>query len=489
MKSASYFSKLARHKPMSARRRGISTLLFALCLPMIFGCLAIVIDLGNLYNIRARAQRAADAGALAGAITATGSNNGAVVQTAKDYCGYNEFPEGDPTVTLTVQPSYLTSNTTTPSVTKVRVVVVKEAKVYFSPVMESLLKTLGFTNQAVHFSRRVASEATAEKVGDIALSIPGFYGIADPNKVPANLAVFGPYAEYQHGDPFSVLYRQNGTPNPEYDPKGFEYTLKVGSNFKSSDNKLYVQIFDPDSYSGGGNSWDEVRSPNPANPTGTGNIYTTTEYTLVAPDGRTVETARYTAEQDANEKWVTPKGFDVDLNTFPATGDYKLRVKSIDGSSENGFALRAGPKEGLELSDIEWNKQYGDVDNTNTGNILVPIQAEGSLQMNFTKSGTVNFSLGNVSKDFAGKEVTVSKFDVDIGSQSIQYNVSSMPGEPYTGTFPPTRNGTWSSDTYKLPESYQGGTWSATYVAGAGDTSNWKISGGGSKGGRVYLSK
>ncbi|RYZ15628.1 MAG: hypothetical protein EOP49_52800, partial [Sphingobacteriales bacterium] len=222
MNTTSPFSILGGRKRLRSRRRGISLVLFTLSMPMIFGCLAIVIDMGNLYNIRARTQRAADAAALAGALVSDGTGSSAnsttIISTAKTYCGFNQFPEGGQGITLTVQPSTNTGNATTVSTDRVRVVVQQQATVFFAPIMEGLLKNIGLNNAAVQFSRKVSSEATAERIGSLPLKIPGFYGIADPNVTPANLSVFGPYAEYQWGDPFSVKYLQDGTINTEYNP-------------------------------------------------------------------------------------------------------------------------------------------------------------------------------------------------------------------------------------------------------------------------------
>ena len=41
-------------------------------------------------------------------------------------------------------------------------------------------------------------------------------------------------------------------------------------------------------------------------------------------------------------KWVRPDGFSFDTNTY-GTSDFRINVQTLDGSSENGFDLRAGP--------------------------------------------------------------------------------------------------------------------------------------------------
>lgn len=49
------------------RRRGNASAITLISIPVLLGCAALVIDSGNLYNVRSELQRAADAGALAGA--------------------------------------------------------------------------------------------------------------------------------------------------------------------------------------------------------------------------------------------------------------------------------------------------------------------------------------------------------------------------------------------------------------------------------------
>lgn len=59
---------LPRTRDIRLRSRDGATLpIVAICIVMIIGCAAIAVDLGMLYNTRSEAQRAADAGALAGA--------------------------------------------------------------------------------------------------------------------------------------------------------------------------------------------------------------------------------------------------------------------------------------------------------------------------------------------------------------------------------------------------------------------------------------
>ena len=65
--------------------RGTILILTAFCLTMLLSCLAIAIDIGNLFLIQRQLQTLADSAAMAGALEAStcgGTNNCAVIQTA-----------------------------------------------------------------------------------------------------------------------------------------------------------------------------------------------------------------------------------------------------------------------------------------------------------------------------------------------------------------------------------------------------------------------
>jgi len=486
------------HSPSSlrrkGRRRGISLWLFVASLPVITGACGLVIDMGQLYARRAQAQRAADAAALAGAdVSGDPSANALVVSTALEYAALNGFDPNSSSkpARVRVVPSN-SGDGKTGFDDSVYVSVSSDEPVYFAPICEGLLRAMGKGNDAVRFSRVVSASARAESITHLPLSMGGYYGMSDPNKSPANLSVFGPDAHYNYGDAYSTMFDESGNPNPLYDKTGgvSTFSANVTQAYVSStkDSLVHFQIFDPDCYSAGGtDSYDEIRPPNPLNhydathPPLHSQDATTTQYTLVK-DGRTIAQISYGADEKTNEKWVEPPGFTVDTRTY-GTGDYKIEVKSTDGSSENGFLLRAGPTEGLTMDDATWNNTYGDKLGTDPNNVAVPISAKDHLQLNFTKSGVTTFQLGFVPKAYADKTIGVSKFDVDVGSTDLVYSCDALPGQTFKGVLPNPGNGVWSTDNIKLPADYKGGNWSATYTAGAGDTSDWSLlaQGGGDK--------
>ncbi len=475
------------------RRRGISMWLFVGSLPLIFGVCGLVIDLGQLQARRAQAQRAADAAALAGALVSNnGSNNSQVITTAEHYAALNGFDANaaNRPARVTVTPSY-GSAAGTGYDNSVYVKVSTDEPVYFAPVAESLLAAAGLENVAVRFSRAVSASARAEKLVHLPLSLGGPFGISDPNVAPSNNSVFGPDANYNFGDPYSTRFKQDGTPNPLYQQTDgyYNYGLNVPANYESAqgDKFVHVQIFDPDCYSPGGtDKFDEYRDPNSANqysadlPAEHSNTHTTTVYELWK-DGKKISEASYSDDPSTNEQWVEPPGFDINVDTY-GTGQYQIKVKATDGSSENGFLLRAGPTKGLALNETDWNNQFGDKSGTAPDNIVTPITATDNLQMNFTRSGSVKFRLGYINADQAGHDVQVTKFDVDVGSKTITYTTDpNIDGIP-PGVIPQPGDGVWSSDTIHFPDSWKGGNLYAEYVAGAGDTSSWSLSGTGEDG-------
>lgn len=468
-----------------ARRRGVSMYLFVLAFPLMIGLLGIVIDLGNLYNKRAQAQRAADAAAIAGAMEGATGN---VTGKALEYARLNGYQDGVNGATVQVFPDFATSTSS------VRVVVARKEPVYFAPILEGFLNAIGRSNEAAQFSRLVSAEGTAQLKVSLPLGLGGIYGIADPARSPVNNSVFGPYANYDFGDAYSTMYLQDGvTPNPLYSKTGGvgEYTVHITSKYLSEHSDVAIQIYDPDCFNGP-NGYDEIRDFNSKiKPKPTGDRETTTVYELYAPNGTLLASKSYGKEQMDNGvpvdgQWVTPQGFQFSPSQ---AGDYKIKVKTTAGASENGFQLRAGPSDGVGLTDDQWNNLYGDKNGTDQKNVAVGIDANDHLQINFTQSGKVKFRLGYVPETQAGKQISVSKFDVDVGSKSIVYTCDTLPGQTFAGILPQPSDGVWSTDPINLPTGYQGGNWYAEYVAATGDSSTWTLSGSGEGNQQVRLVK
>ena len=458
--------------------------LFVLAFPMMIGLLGIVIDLGNLYTKRAQAQRAADAAAIAGAMD-SGVRGGDMFGKAREYAALNGYTDGKDGATVGVKTQLVAGDT------QLEVTVSRKEAVYFAPILEGFLLATGQSQSAAQFSRTVSAQGTARTRVKLPLSLGGIYGVADPSQSPVNNSIFGPYANYNFGDAYSAKYLQDGKPNELYNASGGvgEYTLTITPDYlrQHSGQKIALQIYDPDCYNGS-NGYDEIRPPNTRiSPTPPGPQETTTVYEIYAPDTTTpLATATYGNDPAADGQWVTPDGF---AFTPIKAGDYKVRIRTTEGSSENGFQLRAGPEEGANKPDKEWNETYGDIGGTDPSNVALDISANDHLQINFTQSGKVKFRLGYVPEDQAGKTISVSKFDVDVGSTSIVYTCDSLPDQSFDGVLPQPGDGVWSTDDIPVPAGYTGGNWYAEYTAAQGDSSTWTLSGSGGDGREVRLIK
>lgn len=507
--------------------------LFALSLPAIIGVTGLVIDLTNLYTKRAIAQRAADAAALAGCMVADATdlssgviNDDVVISESKLYAEKNGYSASQVSVDPHLNGEF----------GKVQVTVSRDEKVFFVPALEFLLGG----NPAE--SRRVFATAVAQKFVDKDLSLGGNYGTTTG---ASNPSAFGPFAKHSYGDPYSVYFHDDGTLNdadPEhlkknkgvgfdstshYNPDGFTYDMTVSKDFVAKNKKLRIQLYDPDGFiSNDGESLDERHDDYTAqafNGKTRGIVEATTEYTIykVEDNGTltTVKTISYGADQSVDaaflksqgkNPWITPDGFNIDLAQY-GDGKYKIRVKTTDGSSENGYNLRAGPDYGPDYVEpevkvrtaeewnaleTEWNNRFGDKGGDDPGNIQVPIVASGKLQMNFTRTAPVKVRMAQIPADAAGKELTVTKFDTDVGSNSINYYFleNSPSGSPVrrdvvAANNLDNRNDYWSQNQVPVPADFKGGYLFADYDAGRGDTSSWSIKYAGSGPGSVKLIK
>ncbi len=293
----------------------------------------------------------------------------------------------------------------------------------------------------------------------------GIYGIAGG---PVNLSIFGPYGIYSYGDPYSTIYLNDGkTPNPDCSPNGLNFDIDLS---KFTGSEVEVEIYDPDCHNAGGDPnaaaglrAGEIRTGHPG---ATSNI-TTTQYTHKdggdgtpgdLSDDISLDTKSFGNDVLTDMKWNSVFRFSKDPNR--PTQNYYLNAKTTDGSSENGFDLRAGPPHDPGLDDSQWNQQYGS---------QVPMTAGGRMPMNFNKDGQVEFALGYVPGE--AETMFVKKFDTDVGGRNIVYKCSD--GRTFTGVT--AGNGEWVTDAISLPEDYQGGLWTATYYASSQDTSSWAM--------------
>jgi len=491
---------------ISTRRNGTVIVYVALALVVLLGAAGLSIDVGNLYLQRDKAQRAADAAALAGALQLMQLNG---VDAANDAAHSIAAANGyDATKGATVKCSPQAEGNDA----WYRVYVSKPAPVFFMAIFGWRYKTIG-----------APATATYRTAVNIDINGGGEYGANGP----VSLSLFGPDGRRANGDRYSTMYIDNNKPrgiNPYYDPAGYDFNLSIPKDYASVNgtSEIGVQIFDPDCYnvnSGqnaqAGVSVDEMRGFNGENVNSSSKYLTTTRYTLYDTKGTVskdddvqIAQASYGGDSKSDMAWVTPTGFKFDISKVTLKGDVRdlrINVKSTSGSSENGFNLRAGPPlyssgsiVDVREKGVGENTQYKKIVNgKETGNWLnknpfnskngTNITATGRIPMNFNADGQATITLGYVPAKAV--QVTINKFDTDVGSNmSVTYNdgISTRTGK-LSGNdedAPP--------DVYDLGNDYPGGLWTATYKAGLGDTSVWDMSCVGSSlqtPGGVYLVK
>ena len=433
------------HRRSHIKSDGQAIIIISIMVTLLFVVGALVLDVGNMDSERAAMQAASDAAALAGAeyLPDTDAAREAALQMAQEN-GYVVGEHGVVEIQTIPNPDGAHPSR--------YLVIIKKR------VVHSLAQVIGLRNSVV------TTHALATRTVNLPLKITGGgrYGFTDVQ----NPAQFGPYARYSYGDAYSTMYLDDGTPNPQYEPGGYDYAIMIPADYESRNGTsiLRVEIFDPETWNvgnapnAGPGKIDEIRYNPPGVPRPT-HVRTTTRYRLYAPDNTLIAEATYGPETTSatDQKWITPTGFQFDLNSYIESGEaaqFRLNVKTIDGSSENGYNLRAGPPTGT-------------FDPDNGTEIL----AIGRLPTNFNVSGTIRIDFGIIPELEYGGKIYVRKFDTDVGAKTITYR--DKLGNSWPGLL--ASNGTFVTDTIDLPNGYPGSVLDVEYVAGSQDTSVWEM--------------
>ncbi len=526
---------------LQGRRRGIAAVYVGALLPVLIGVTAFCVDLSWLYTRRAVAQKSADAAALAGAYKLARGVPADADGSAYYYAGlpsngdYDNTDAGE-TVTIGKWNNSLAANLqAVEQKNYYRVSVSRLEPTFFAGIFGSQFRQI-----------RVGASATAlyESSAEIPIKGKGTYGVAPG---PVNLSLFGPNAWYNNGDRYSAKLLSNNpqTANPDYvgfdaDPlkvpdaqKGYSFSINLDDfRGKSGNDRAYLQIFDPDCFNANsgvnavaGQAIDEMRTPTGAN--GTIANATTTKYKLwvdldgggplaEAPlesaPGSPVERS-YGADGTTDMLWTD--FYSADMSNIPSGAKVRLQVISTAGSSENGFDLRidnkpaasaaiqAADRANLALpinsskttAEQEALKNPANRFDTNNGSTIT---AQGHIPINFNESGEVTMSLGNIPSTAAGGTMTITNFDTDVSNgnrpNTVFYKCDPpaplQPAAGFQGTM--SGNGQFLSFDIDLKAGYQGGNWTATYSAGAQDTSVWDMTyerPGGAPSGNIRLVK
>lgn len=455
------------------RRQGMAVIYVAATLPFMMFMLSFAIDLGYLYFQKSEAQKAADSAALAGAFKL--ANFGSKDQADHEaksmlsrgdnwryqvVSGGNFTTPAKTTVILNYPVMERVGNTNVPHYNWYEVVVRRRHPAFFSAF-------LGFTD----FEVSARAVAKYSKLAPMSINGLGTYGTAPG---PVNLSVFGPNGNYQFGDCYSTRFLSGNTPNPLYTGRGYNFNVMVPFNFGSTT----LEIFDPDCWNSGnqinaggtdsnGNVLriDEFRTKTGNSKSVNSTDATTTEYTFYwdnntpgrLDDDVEVGTQSYGFTSSTDMKWNN--AFTFNRTTYP-TGNFRLNVTSTAGSSENGFDLRVGP---TRTGSQQWNSNNG-----------TEITADGHLPINFNQSGMVDMILGSVPSGVAGGQITVRKFDTDVGATDVTYSTPALPGMTWAGIL--STGGAFATDYIQVPLQYnQDGVWKARYNAGLQDTSVWDM--------------
>jgi len=215
---------------------------------------------------------------------------------------------------------------------------------------------------------------------------------------------------------------------------------------------------------------DEIRSPRPTgSQTWDTSYITTTQYTLwhfrtdlinLNPfadpatlsdlgGGAYIARASYGNDPSTDLKWVTPTGFTVNLASYSQESaengggwSFYLYVKSLSGSSENGFDIRSGPPGQSEESDANDQPNHS----WRTGGTM--IFARRSYPWNNNASANFTVYLTQVPENAAGTTLLVRHFDNDNDTHTIPYSLQDPGGTDWSvATGQQSGSGVWWSSS------------------------------------------
>lgn len=375
-------------------------------------------------------------------------------------------------------------------------------------------------------SVRIVERATAEvnPLVNLYVSQMGRYG----QQATVNLSVFGPGSCAEFGDPYSPfsspwraetggVYHFRLDLPMDYEGAALDLTRRWNEGLDTND-VVRIEIWDPDSYNQPGpERWDpdtpetgdseipfhfiridENRCGCPVSPP----VYdqtcaTLTRYSLYyfhqRGDGtfKRVPLAVYEkggldADADTDMLWISPLGFEIDVpqDIYRSPAGIRtlfLDVQTLSGSSENGFNLWAGPRYLDVPAEVnarnEWIVRYsGGHDSAGAAWFGV-----GRLPMNSNSGESdVLLTLAYFPPTWAGRAVTISAFDVDVGSPKATATIDTCvdwPPHPLE-----LGESEWRHNRILLPDApeytFYGGYLQVHYEAGdPHDTSGWKVVG------------
>ena len=491
-----------------ARARGQVVVLFVFALGALFAIMALVIDVGNIWNNSLHVQAAAEAAAMAGVPYMPGDFPSASAKSAAEAQRNGFSTAGGATVTPAINAE---------SNRRLDVTVTRTYGTYF-------LQLLGMKTV------RISRTATAEYTLPVPMGSPlSVYG--------DNSGFFWAAAEAQGtnrsaGDAYGTFFNPNPTLNNQYDSRGYQYAIEVPPGAGATNIDLYDPTFCAvDDQKGTGDhwiAWDSAGWP------GVSTYYvlwsdpaeTPLDYTddvQVASSGTLFENERQVDKSAAIREnsaawpghafWSLPDCTSTDyhnkwwtLTTVTSPGTYRLQVTTTDPvnsnaqkgtSAENMWALRAVATDPTHKPYV-----YG------LGKMVIYANVA---------NGTTLFYLGRIETVHAGKTMVIQLFDPGdaSGNSSIEilkptatgytptrfsYTADSTASGSKSGTnvlsLRTTINGagqynnSWVTLTVALPKTYSavlppgepegtlGGWWKIRYTfdSTTTDTTTWQVS-------------
>jgi len=551
-----------RTSPVQKRRGGQVVVYVALMMPVLLGGAALAVDMSRLYYRQAQAQRAADAAALAGAWCnafnakcLVDPTNNTASERAYYYATLNGFTNGGNGGNIQVTPTIPYQG----NANWFNVAISSVEPNFFGYIFGAKNTTIHASATALFTAyQSVPINGQQFGLGSSAVYNYSLFG-------PYAYYSYGDYTAAKYYD--DTQGNLAGDLNPGYSKNGLNYFINTPTtasiyetnqtNVKTALAKKGIvpktapttlmdfELYDPGTTDTG---VDEIRAPYKTD-SGYSTEYTPTIYTLYFDENGQVpgvndppnpsvhvpiavaeygDTTAYSPSIPTTEgtglngttftdpagttvanQWTTPPGFEINLNAAPYTtypsGTFHLNVQAQDGSSENGWSLRAGPPDSSlqgantsQSNDDLWQEEYGSttVTTNSSGQTVdglgVSAGSQDILPVNFNVNGTATIELGTIAPpsplptgaNNAGT-ITVSKFDTDVGADSITYTMISNSGvsTTYDDTYNfqgssiklNNGNGVFSTDTIVLPTSFTGGTLFVNYTAGASDTSEWSM--------------
>ncbi len=492
------------------RGRGQVLVIFVFALTALFAILALVVDIGNIWNNSLHVQQAAEAAALAGVPSMPGDFLTASSKATAEAKRNGFSAAGGATVTPAPN---IESNR------RLDVTISRSYGTYF-------LRILGLDTV------RVTRTATAEYTLPVPMGSPlSVYG--------DNSGKFWGAAEAQgsdrtYGDAYGTYYNPRPTLNNQYDYRGYQYAVEVPVGAGATQIDLYDPTFCAvDANKGTGDHWIPWNQATwPA---------VSTYYTLWSDPAETPldysddvqvtssgdlfaskrQVDKSTTYRDTNASWSTPYSGLAALpdctadayhnawwtfTTVVSPGTYRLQVTTTDQlnpndqkgtSSENMWGLRA-----VATNPAYRPRVYG------LGKMVI--------YANVT-AGTTNFYLGRIEAVHAGKTMVIQLFDPGdaAGNSSIEvlqptatgyspvkfsYTADSNAAGSKSGTNvlslkttisgAPQYNNSWLTLTVPLPKTYTaplppgepagvlGGWWKIrfTFDNTTSDTTTWQVS-------------